>query len=77
MVSAEERLQDGGDSACGLWFAVVWLVWFVVGLSLSFSPPSDCFSLPSMMTWAPCPHGVRISWKKTQLALVAFRETGG
>ena len=29
---------------CG-WF------WFIVGLSLSFSPPSNCVSLPSMMTW--------------------------
>ena len=36
---------------------------FVVGLSLSFSPP-DCVSLPSMMTWAPCPHGVRTRGKK-------------
>ena len=40
---------------------------FVVGLSLSFSPPSDCFSLPSMMTWAPCPHGVRTRGKKEAL----------
>ena len=47
----------------GLW-AVVGFVWFVVGLSLSFSPPSDCISLPSMMTWAPCPHGVRTRGKK-------------
>ena len=38
---------------------MVGFVWFVVGLSLSFSPPSDCISLPSMMTWASCPHGVR------------------
>ena len=42
----------------------VGFVWFVVGLSLSFSPPSDCISLPSMMTWAPCPHGVRTRGKK-------------
>ena len=41
----------------GCWF-------FVVGLSLFLSPPSDCFSLPSMMTWAPCPHGVRARGKK-------------
>ena len=34
-------------------------------LSLSFSPPSDCISLPSMMTWAPCPHGVRTRGKKS------------
>ena len=43
---------------------MVGFVWFVVGLSLSFSPPSDCISLPSMMTWAPCPHGVRTRGKK-------------
>ena len=36
-LSTEERLQDGGNSACGLWFAVVWFAWFVVGFSLSFS----------------------------------------
>ena len=42
----------------------VLFVWFVVGLFLSFSPPSDCFSFPSMMTWAPCPHGVRTRGKK-------------
>ena len=33
-------------------------------LSLFFSPPSDCSSLPSTMTWAPCPHGVRTRGKK-------------
>ena len=38
---------------------------FVVGFSLSFSPPSDCISLPSTMTWAPCPHGVRTRGKKS------------
>ena len=38
----------------------------LVGLSLSFSPPSDCISLPSMMTWAPCPHGVRTRGKKAE-----------
>ena len=43
---------------------MVGFVWFVVGLSLSFSPPSDCISLPSMMTWASCPHGVRTRGKK-------------
>ena len=37
-----------------------WFVW----LSLFFSPPSDCSSLPSTMTWAPCPHGVRTREKK-------------
>ena len=26
---------------------------------------SDCSSLPSTMTWAPCPHGVRTRGKKT------------
>ena len=40
------------------------LFWFVVGLSVSFSPPSDCISFPSMMTWAPCPHGIRTRGKK-------------
>ena len=39
------------------------LFWFVVGLSVSFSPPSDCISFPSMMTWAPCPHGIRTRGK--------------
>ena len=34
---------------CGLRL-VGWLVWFVVVFSLFFSPPSDCVSLPSMMT---------------------------
>ena len=36
-------------------------------LSLFFSPPSDCSSLPSTMTWAPCPHGVRTRGKKKVL----------
>ena len=40
----------------------VCLVWCWVSLFLS--PPSDCSSLPSMMTWAPCPHGVRTRGKK-------------
>ena len=42
-----------------------WL--FVLGCvgSLFFSPPSDCSSLPSTMTWAPCPHGVRTRGKNT------------
>ena len=58
--STEERLHDGGDSACGLFVVVFGLcLW-----SLFFSPPSDCFSLPSTMTWAPCPHGVRTRGKK-------------
>ena len=35
-------------------------LWFLL-----FSPPSGCFSLPSTMTWAPCPHGVRTRGKKT------------
>ena len=34
-------------------------------MSLFFSPPSDCSSLPSTMTCAPCPHGVRTRGKKT------------
>ena len=39
-------------------------VWFGLVLgSLFLSPPSDCSSLPSTMTWAPCPHGP-YSWKK-------------
>ena len=58
--STEEILLGGGVSACGLWLV---LFLFVVGLSLSFSSPSDCISLPSMMTWAPCPHGVRTRGK--------------
>ena len=33
--------------------------------TLFFSPPSDCSSLPSTMTWAPCPHGVRTRGKKS------------
>ena len=57
--SVEERLQDGGVSACGLGC----LVWLVLGSSF-LSPPSDCSSLPSTMTWAPCPHGVRTRGKK-------------
>ena len=32
-------------------------------VSLFFSPPSDCSSLPSTMTWTPCPHGVRTRGK--------------
>ena len=43
-----------------------WRLVFVVGLSLFLSPPSDCISLPSMMTSAPCPHGVRTRGKKTR-----------
>ena len=45
-------------AGCGLFgFGLFWL-------SLFFSPPSDCSSLPSTMTWAPCPHGVRTRGKK-------------
>ena len=62
--STAEILLDGGVSACGLWLVFVWLV---VGFSLSYSPPSDCISPPSMMTWAPCPHGVRTRGKKRLL----------
>ena len=36
-------------------------------MSLFFSPPSDCSSLPSTMTWAPCPHGVRTRGKKIRV----------
>ena len=40
-------------------------VWFGLVLgSLFLSPPSVCSSLPSTMTWAPCPHGVRTRGKK-------------
>ena len=39
-------------------------------MSLYFSPPSDCSSLPSTMTWAPCPHGVRTRGKKRLLTSV-------
>ena len=40
-------------------------VWFGLVLGSSFlSPPSVCSSLPSTMTWAPCPHGVRTRGKK-------------
>ena len=41
-------------------------VWFGLVLGPSFlSPPSVCSSLPSTMTWAPCPHGVRTRGKKS------------
>ena len=46
----------------GFW-CFVCLVWCWVSLFLS--PPSDCSSLPSTMTWAPCPHGVRTRGKKS------------
>ena len=59
--STEEILLGGGVSACGLWLV---LFWFVVGLSVSFSPPSDCISLPSMMTWGTMPTRRPYSWKK-------------
>ena len=39
-------------------------------VALSSSPPSDCISFPSMMTWAPCPHGVRTRGKKKTYSLV-------
>ena len=48
------------------WRLGLWAV-FSVGFGLifgSFSPLSDCSSLPSTMTWAPCPHGVRTRGKK-------------
>ena len=50
----------------GLWCFVC-----LVGccVSLFLSPPSDCSSLPSTMTWAPCPHGVRTRGKKRGLLL--------
>ena len=50
----------------GLW-CFVCLVWCWVSLFLS--PPSDCSSLPSTMTWAPCPHGVRTRGKKIRTSL--------
>ena len=56
------RMVETRPLGCG------WRLFFVVGLSLSFSPPSDCNSLPSMITWAPCPHGVRTRGKKGQKA---------
>ena len=62
-LSTEERLQNGGDSAFGLWLAVVFCGW-VVFVLFSTRSPSDCISLPSMMIWAPCPHGVRTRGKK-------------
>ena len=44
----EARPAGCGLFGCGLFW-----------LSLFFSPPSDRSSLPSTMTWAPCPHGVQ------------------
>ena len=61
------------ETACGLGCLVFGLafgvlVWFGLVLgSLFLSPPSACSSLPSTMTWAPCPHGVRTRGKKTML----------
>ena len=37
---------------------------FGLFLAVSVPPPSVCSSLPSTMTWAPCPHGVRTRGKK-------------
>ena len=56
------KMVETRPVGCGL--RSFWLVWFVFVLSLFFSPPSDCSSLPSTMTWAPCPHGVRTRGKK-------------
>ena len=54
------------ESACGLGCLV--LGWF---LGSSFlSPPSVFSSLPSTMTWAPCPHGVRTRGKNALLQAV-------
>ena len=35
-----------------------------VGFWLFVLGCADCSSLPSTMTWAPCPHGVRTRGKK-------------
>ena len=68
--STEERLHDGGDSACGLFVVrfglCLWSLFF--SRSLFFSPPSDCSSLPSTMTWAPCPQGVCTRGKSRQVS---------
>ena len=56
------------ESACGLGCLV--LGWF---LGSSFlSPPSVFSSLPSTMTWAPCPHGVRTRGKKQTYSSSTF-----
>ena len=55
-------IVDCAQSICAL--RKCWRLVFVVGLSLFLSPPSNCFSPPSMMTWTPCPHGVRTRGKK-------------
>ena len=62
LVSPQHRGKTTGWWRLGPWAVVGGC--FVVGFSLSFSPPSDCVSLPSTMTWAPCPHGVRTLKKK-------------
>ena len=40
--------------------------------SSSMPRPLDCISLPSMMTWAPCPHGVRTRGKKRRECKAAW-----
>ena len=50
------------ESACGL--GCLFLGWFF-GVFVPFS--TICLSsLPSTMTWAPCPHGVRTRGKKNK-----------
>ena len=57
------------ESACGLVCLV--LGWF---LGSSFlSPPSVFSSLPSTMTWAPCPHGVRTRGKNSAVSILRAR----
>ena len=58
--STEEILLGGGVSACGLWLVLFGLL---LGCLCPFLH-HNCISLPSMMTWAPCPHGVRTRGKK-------------
>ena len=67
------RLQDGG---VGL---RAWVFGFWVGfLGSSFlSPPSVFSSLPSTMTWAPCPHGVRTRGKKKLCGRKCFCHLSG
>ena len=40
------------------------------------SPPSVFSSLPSTMTWAPCPHGVRTRGKKNSVSAPGCGELG-
>ena len=49
--------------------AVVCLVWVVLVVLVLFST-IRLFFLPSTMTWAPCPHGVRTRGKKFDTVLL-------